>query len=188
VVRELPSSATPVSAPSAGYNGGTRPPRTETASLAPELTGRLSVALSRGDLVSAREMLRGAPDDPAVLAARALLDETPDVSRLAEDGIMRMRGQQIEIEFMGRKRQVVPRSVINGEVIVETAADRRTVAFRTDRLSPAERLRWAGPLDTPAKQTAACALMLQAGDNAYVAEKAAACGVLAPAFAMAANR
>lgn len=156
--------------------------------LSPELTGRLSVALSRGDLDAARTMLRNTPDSPAVMAARDLLAETPDINQLTEEGIMRSRNQEVEIEFMGKKRMVVPQRVINGEIYVNTAADKRTVSFRTDRLSAAERLRWVGPLNTPAKQIAVCALMLQAGDVAYVAEKAAACGMLAPAFAMAANR
>lgn len=170
-----------------------RPPRnTNTSSeplvLPPDLTGRLSVALSRGDLAAARTMLRNAPADPAVLAARDLLDEVPDFNRLAEEGIMRARGQEVEIEFMGKKRMVIPQQIVNGEVFVNTANDKRTVSFRTDRMSLAERLRWAGNLDTPAKYIAVCTLMLQAGDVAYVAEKAGACGVLAPAFEMAANR
>ncbi len=160
----------------------------EPVTLAPELTGRLSVELRQGNLEAARAMLRAAPASPAVLAARAVLDEAPDMNRLVEDGIMRMRGQEIEIEFMGKKRQVVPQRVVNGEIFVDITADKRTVSFETRRLSPAERLRWAGNLDTPAKQTAACAMMLQSGDVAYTAEKAGACGILAPAFEMAANR
>jgi hypothetical protein len=156
--------------------------------LSPELIGRLSGAFSRGDLDAARAMLRNAPDSAAVRAAGELMDEVPEIDRLVEEGIMRMRGQEVAIEFNNVSRQVIPLRVANGRIAVQMATDKRTVEFDTDRLAPKEKLRWVGKLDTPAKQVAACAMMLKANDNAFVAARAGACGILAPAFEMAANR
>ena len=178
----------PVVIPSVSPPPTPRSSQPDGTALSPELTGRLSVAFSRGDLEAARTMLRNAPETAAVLAARDLLNEVPDINRLTEDGIMRMRGQEIAIEFNNTSRLVIPQRVVNGRIFVTVAADKRMVDFETDRLAPKERLRWAGTLDTPARQIAACAMMLKANDTVYVAAHAGACGILAPAFEMAANR
>jgi hypothetical protein len=157
-------------------------------SLGAELTSRLVMPLSRGDLVAAREMLQRMPDSKAVSEALTLLQQAPDLDALAEEGIMRMRGQETYIEFKNVRRHVIPQKIANGRISVLNVADKRVVEFDTRLLSPQERLRWAGNLDTPAKQVAACAMMLKANETAFVARNAGACGILAEAFEQAANR
>lgn len=176
------------------------PPRDPTASpgasgpLPAELVHELHAALSQGGAVAARLAVAGPVNgigQDELASLRTALDSLPDPAALVADGLMARRGELITIEYLGRARQVVPLSVLNGELQTEFVSpdgSRRPVAIRIDKLTPAECLRWL-PAPTDARDhVAACLLAMAAADRAALQTHGPLTGLLAPVFAYAATR
>lgn len=156
-----------------------------------EYARRLTSALKQGDLDGARAMLAvSVPMDAAKLAEfRAALQAIPDPLRLAEDTLLRARGQETTVTYMGKERRIIPRSVANGEIQADfvSAEGTRPVTFKTAKFTPDELLKLLPPEpDSPAAQAACCIALLKANRPDDVATRRAACGILAPLFAPAA--
>ena len=129
--------------------------------------------------------------DPAKLVEyRTAMHAIPDPLRLAEGTIMKSRGQEVTVTYMGKARRIIPRNVLDGEINADfvAAGENRPVAFKTTRFLPEELvLLMPEKPDSPAAQAAVCLVFLRAGKRDEVTRRLAGCGILAPIIEAAAK-
>lgn len=155
----------------------------------------LCEALRNEDLDALRAVLERTPPAPAEARAEAdrmlaVIDTMPPPNRMVERAIMRHRGREITITHLGKARQVVPTSCVNGTLHVEllAAEGRRPVALETRQLSPDERLKWFSQAESTGEHASRCMLLLAVDRKQELQQDAAGCGALAPLFMYAARQ
>lgn len=187
VVAAPPSA--PIVAPSSTPESKPALPR----ALPPDCATRLAACLLKGDLDGARALLTAdVPMDPAVLAEfRAAIGAVQDPRRLAEQTLLKSRGTETTISYLGKERRIIPRSVANGEIQADfvSADGNRPVTFKTDRLTPEEVLKlMPTDSDSPAIHVSICVALLRANRRDELAQHVSACGVLTPVIEAAAKQ
>ncbi len=155
------------SAPSEGAAAAVTPPPPEkpAADLLPEMPAALRdmlvTAFAAGDLPSARAAVRSmASDFRARGELQALLDRTPTPDELLAEQIRTQIGRPVMIEHNGKPRTVIPRSVTQDTVQLETNGRGVDVPFTA--LPSDTRLRWLGaPPRDPDRLLAYCLTLLR---------------------------
>ena len=184
-----PPSAVPSPSPAPGA------PNAAASALPAAALDAIYAALLQEDLATVRTVLESIPasSDAARSEARRMLvaiDLLPDVNSLVERAIMRNRGREISITHLGKRRQFVPSSCVDGTMHAElvTAGGRRAVSFKVSQLSPEERLNWLPAAEDSGTRATRAMLLLAAGRKQEARQLAGQCGSLAPVILYAASQ
>ena len=149
----------------------------------PVLQG-LALALANGDLVSARQIIRSAPElFQEKEALQALLDQTRNPDTLVTDYLKAQIGKPLLFEHNGKQLTVIPRSVENG--IIQLEANGRGAEFPVDKLTADEKLRWMERPKDAAQSAAYCMTLLHSSRRAEIHARAVGCPLLSAALIQA---
>lgn len=154
------------------------------AGIPPPVTQGLALALANGDLVSARQIVRSAPERfQEREALQTLLDQTPSPDTLVADYLKPQIGKPLLFEHNGKQRTVIPRSVENG--IIQLEANGRGAEFPIEKLTADEKLRWMDKPQDAAHSVAYCITLLRSSRRAETQARATGCPLLSAVFIQA---
>ena len=160
-------------------------PEVLPAGIPPPVIQGLALALANGDLVSARQIVRSAPERFLEKEAlQALLDQTPMPDTLVADYLRAQIGKPLLFEHNGKQRTVIPRSVENG--IVQLEANGRGAEFSIGKLTDDEKLCWMDKPHDAAHRVAYCMTLLRSARRNELPDLAADCPPLSDILVRAA--
>ena len=154
------------------------------AGIPPPVTQGLALALANSDLASARQIVRSAPERfQEKEALQALLDQTPNPDTQVADYLKTQIGKPLLFEHNGKQRTVIPRSVENGIIQLESSG--RGAEFPIDKLTADEKLRWMDKPQDAAHCAAYCITLLHSSRRAEIHARATGCPLLSEALIQA---
>ena len=154
------------------------------AGIPPPVLHGLALALANGDLVSARQIVKSAPERfQEKEALQALLDQTPNPDAQVADYLKTQIGKPLVFEHNGKQRIVIPRSVDNG--VIQLEANGRGAEFPIDKLTADEKLRWMDKPQDAAHCAAYCITLLHSSRRTEIHARAASCPLLSEALIQA---
>jgi serine/threonine protein kinase len=151
-----------------------------------DLATGLATAFSKGDLATARKLVRASQERfKEKEQLESLMERIPSPDALVVDYLKKQIGKPLVFQHNGKERSVVARGVENGMIHLE--ANGRGVELPIEKLSADEKLRWMERPEDPAQSAAYCLVLLGSSRRDEVSARAAACPLLADVFAKAAE-
>jgi hypothetical protein len=118
-------------------------------------------------------------------ALQSLFHQTVDPDTAVANYLKTQIGKPLLFEHNGKQRTVIPRSVENG--VIQLESNGRGAEFPIDKLSADEKLRWMEKPQDAASTLTHCLVLLRSSRRDEVPARAAGCRLLAEALAEALN-
>jgi serine/threonine protein kinase len=151
----------------------------------PVLSG-LALALSSGDLAAAQKAVRNASEKfQEKESLLGFLEQIPSPDTLVADYLKSQIGKPLLFEHNGKQRTVIPRSVENN--IVHLESNGRGAELPIDKLTADEKLRWMDKPQAAARWASYCIVLLHSSKREEIHARVSGCPLLSSAFIQAAE-
>jgi hypothetical protein len=104
--------------------------------------------------------------------------------RLVVRALEQVIDTEMDLNYQGKTRRVVPKTVANGEVLFYIADQKRHVTVKIAGIPDAEKIRLLGPRLAPQQAASVCFRLLETGNREDARRLAAAAGSLAPVLTL----
>jgi serine/threonine protein kinase len=104
--------------------------------------------------------------------------------RLVVRALEQVIDTEMDLNYQGKTRQVVPKTIANGEVLFFVTDQKRHVTVKLAGIPDAEKIRLLGPRLAPQQAASVCFRLLETGDREDARRLAAAAGSLAPVLTL----
>ena len=185
VVTNAPPAVAPP--PVARTNAPPSPPPVQVVEMPRALRDTLVAALKIGDLDLAQKRL--ADDDTPFTKRDAMqkaLADAPTMNAMIEAGVRTKIGRTLSVDWKGRVRDMIPRSISNGVISVEVSGRTHEVVIK--ELLPNERLGFVAEPKTEAEHLTYCLMLIGTPRQNEVTKFAARCPAMKDLLLLAAAR
>jgi len=151
------------------------------------LRDTIAAAFKIGDLNVARRRL--AEDDTPFTTKEAMqeiLDNAPAINAMIESGARAKIGRTLSVDWKGKVRDMIPRSISNGVISVEVSG--RTHEVVITELLPNEKLGFVAEPKTEAEHLTYCLMLIGTSRQNEIAKFAAKCPALKEVILLAAAK
>ena len=104
--------------------------------------------------------------------------------RLVVRALEQVIDTEMDLNYQGKTRQVVPKTVANGEVLFFVTDQKRHVTVKIAGIPDAEKIRLLGPRLAPQQAASVCFRLLETGNREDARRLATAAGSLAPVLTL----
>lgn len=188
--QQAASPAKPPEPPASAASPAAEAPKPQTApdilpaGVPPTIVQGLAKAFANSDLTAARQCVKAATERfQEKEALMSLLNEAADPATAVAEYLKTQIGKPLLFEHKGKQRTVIPRSVVNG--VIQLESNGLGAEFPIDRLSADEKLRWMSKPRDAASCVAYCMVLLRSSHRDELQAQAAECPLLAEAFTQA---
>ncbi|MCL1921454.1 MAG: serine/threonine protein kinase [Kiritimatiellaeota bacterium] len=173
--------------PVAATNAPPAPAPEKTVEMPKALRTAVAADLKAGAVSIARERL--AEDTTPFTKKQAMLGilaAAPTAEKLIESGVRAKIGRSLSVNWKGRTRDMIPRSIANGIITIEAYG--RTHEIIIYELTPDEKLEFAAEPKTEAEHLTYCLMLIGTSRQGEVAKFAAKCPPLKDLIILAAAK
>ncbi|NLL83393.1 MAG: serine/threonine protein kinase [Lentisphaerae bacterium] len=169
-----------------------KPPEQQQQESHSKLNRELVMALRDGGVAGLQKVVEKhyleESDNARLRAMNDILRAVRSLDDLAAYYFAKNEGEEVEFEYKGKRRLVVPRGVSDGKVSLYFGEQNRTVTLALSSMDNREKLSLLGQQLEPHQAVTAVMMLLEAGDREAARRYIAATGPLAPVFRQLINK